>query len=92
VREAASGCEALEIVRSGDVDVILSDWNMPEMSGFGLLTALRADGHSLPFGFVTSECPPEMRARAIDAGARFMLGKPFSADALRDALGKVLRG
>lgn len=90
VREASDGAEALEAVRADEPDVVLSDWNMPNMSGIELLEALRASGFETPFGFVTSEGSPEMRATAESAGALFLIAKPFTADAFREVIEPVL--
>lgn len=86
VREAADGQEALEAVRADEPDVVLSDWNMPNMSGLELLQALRAEGFGTPFGFVTSEGSSEMRQMAEAAGALFLIAKPFTPEAFRDAI------
>ncbi len=90
VREASDGAEALEAVRADEPDVVLSDWNMPNMTGIDLLRALRAEGFSTPFGFVTSEGSQEMRDQAEAAGALFLIAKPFTADTFRDAIEPVL--
>ncbi len=62
--EAVDGLHALEVVAQEPPDVVLCDWNMPQMSGLELLTALRSAGWRIPFGFVTSEASPQMRAAA----------------------------
>jgi two-component system chemotaxis response regulator CheY len=90
VREAADGAQALAAVRADEPDVVLSDWNMPEMTGIELLRELRALGFGTPFGFVTSEGSPEMREAAEEAGALFLIAKPFTAEAFRDAIEPVL--
>ena len=90
VREASDGAEALEAVRADEPDVVLSDWNMPNMSGIELLNALRAEGFETPFGFVTSEGSPEMRATADAAGALFLIAKPFTAESFREVIEPVL--
>lgn len=90
VREAADGQEALEAVRADEPDVVLSDWNMPNLTGIDLLRRLRAEGFSTPFGFVTSEGSDEMRSTAEEAGALFLIAKPFTADTFRDAIEPVL--
>lgn len=87
--EACNGVEGLEKVASEQPDVVLSDWNMPEMSGIEFLDAVRASGSEVAFGFVTSETGTEYRERAIAAGASFVLAKPFNADLLHDALGAL---
>jgi two-component system, chemotaxis family, chemotaxis protein CheY len=90
VCEAGNGLEALEVVAAESPDLVLCDWNMPEMNGIDLLTTLRANGRDVPFGFVTSEGSPEMRERAENAGALFLIAKPFTPEAFRDALEPVL--
>ena len=86
VHEAADGQEALDAVRAEEPDVVLSDWNMPVMTGLELLRALRAEGFGTPFGFVTSEGSAEMRQMAEEAGALFLIAKPFTPEAFRDAI------
>ena len=88
--EAENGAVALELVRSEAPDLVLSDWNMPEMNGIDLLRALRASGDQVPFGFVTSEGTPEMVERAKSSGALFLIAKPFTADSFRDELDAVV--
>jgi two-component system, chemotaxis family, chemotaxis protein CheY len=87
VDEAENGSDALAKLSSAIPDLILSDWNMPEMGGVDLLRELRSRGCDVPFGFITGNPPtPQMRERATEAGAQFMLTKPFSPQRLRDAL------
>lgn len=90
VQEAANGIEALKVIQAGEPDLVLSDWNMPDMSGLELLQTLRAQGSKVRFGFVTSEGSPEMRHKAAEAGALFLISKPFTADAMKVTLNKVL--
>ncbi len=88
--EAADGAEAFDLVQKESPDLVLSDWNMPNMSGIQLLGALRGAGLDVPFGFVTSEGSQEMRDKAEAAGALFLIAKPFTADTFRDALDPIL--
>ena len=90
VVEAADGAEALAKVAEHAPDLVLSDWNMPNMTGIELLRALRSDGSQVPFGFVTSEGSDEMRTTAEQAGALFVLVKPFTPEGFRDALSAVI--
>jgi two-component system chemotaxis response regulator CheY len=90
VLEAENGREALELVAEHRPDLILSDWNMPEMTGIQFLSALRARGDSTPFCFVTSEGSDEMREQAAAAGALGLIAKPFTADAFSDLLSSVV--
>ena len=88
--EAANGVEGLAAVAQHDPDLVLSDWNMPEMDGIDLLAALRSRGDATPFGFVTSEGSSEMVGRAEAAGAMFVITKPFTAEGFREKLEPVL--
>lgn len=82
VVEAENGAVALQTISGGGVDLVLSDWNMPDMNGIDLLTNLRAGGNTVPFGFVTSETAGDVRARAFEVGASFIITKPFTSDDL----------
>jgi two-component system chemotaxis response regulator CheY len=88
--EAENGRQALEAIQTDPPDLVLSDWNMPEMSGIELLQALNDASISVPFGFVTSESTGEMRELAIKAGSRFLIVKPFNAETFTEALGPVV--
>jgi len=90
VVEAENGRDALDKVGSEQPDLVLSDWNMPEMTGIECLRALRASGSDVPFGFVTSEGSDEMRSTAAAAGALFLIAKPFTPEAFDAALAPVL--
>ena len=87
--EAENGKQALDIAQTQGPDLILSDWNMPEMNGLELLHATREAGAFVKFGFVTSESTPEMRALAHQAGALFLIAKPFTADEFVDAFTRL---
>jgi two-component system chemotaxis response regulator CheY len=88
--EAENGRQAYELARSESPDLILSDWNMPEMSGLELLHALRDGGSTAPFCFVTSEGSDDMRVTAEAAGAIGLIAKPFSPEAFAKALSQVV--
>jgi two-component system chemotaxis response regulator CheY len=88
--EAVDGVTALAAIESNPPDLILCDWNMPEMSGIELLRTLRASGNEVHFGFVTSESTPAMRNTADENGAMFLIAKPFTAETFSTALAGVL--
>lgn len=90
VVEAVDGQEGLAQVSAERPDLILSDWNMPNLTGIDFLATLRASGDTTPFGFVTSEGSTEMRERATSAGALFLIAKPFTPEAFSDVLTPVL--
>ena len=88
--EAEDGRDAYDKVQSEHPDLVLSDWNMPNMTGIECLQALRSSGSGVPFGFVTSEGSPEMREKAANAGALFLIAKPFNEETFKDVLDGVI--
>lgn len=84
--EAADGAAALEAIKADPPDLVLSDWNMPKLSGIDLLKELKTAGCDVKFGFVTSESTPEMREMSRQAGALFLIAKPFNEDTFREVL------
>jgi two-component system chemotaxis response regulator CheY len=88
--EAVNGAEALKLIRVSPPDLVMADWNMPEMSGIELLKTLRAEGNLVKMGFVTSESDPAMRDMAFQSGALFMITKPFTPDSLKAVLAPVM--
>ncbi|MGZ4651153.1 MAG: response regulator [Kineosporiaceae bacterium] len=91
VLEAEDGRQALELAQRHAPDLILSDWNMPGLTGLQVLTTLRARGVATPFCFVTSEGSEEMREQAAAAGALGLIAKPFTAETFSDLLSEVVR-
>jgi two-component system chemotaxis response regulator CheY len=91
VAEAESGNEALTLLSKEKVDLILSDWNMPGMSGLDLLVALRGAKNATRFGFITSQSTPEMHERARQSGALFLIAKPFTPETFQEVLRPLLR-
>ena len=89
IDEAETAVQALEEILSDPPDLVLCDWNMLPMTGIDLLTTLRASGSTVKLGFVTSEGTEPIREEARAAGASFLVTKPFTADELRDAIGRV---
>ena len=90
--EGVDGADALEKIKAKCPDLVLSDWNMPNMTGIELLKSLNAEGIKVQFGFVTSEGTPEMRTTAAENGALFLIAKPFNADTFKEKIGEVLAG
>jgi len=88
--EAADGRQAWDKYLDDKPHLVISDWNMPGMTGVELLRALRSAGHTVPFGFVTSECTTEMQDAAAAAGALFFITKPFTAERFTEILTPVL--
>ena len=90
IGEAANGVQALETMATEKPRLILSDWNMPEMSGIEFLGMLRVKKNMTPFGFITSEASADIKKIALAAGASFLLTKPFSPDDVQSALEPIL--
>jgi len=80
----------LEKLRTESPMLILSDWNMPQMSGIDFLIQLRADRNLVPFGFITSETSKGIRELAMRSGATFLISKPFTPEDVQNALTPVL--
>ena len=87
---AGNGQEAIALFESFPPDLILADWNMPVMNGLALLEYIKANKPSIKLGFVTSEQTEEMRAKALEAGALFSIGKPFTIEDFQQALEGIL--
>jgi two-component system chemotaxis response regulator CheY len=90
VQEAANGVEALEAIGKAPPTLVISDWNMPEMSGIELLRELNARKAGVRFGFVTTEGTSDMRAMADEAGALFLIAKPFTPEQFESTLRPLL--
>jgi len=84
--EAEDGVQGLEKIKSEAPELVLCDWNMPNMTGIELLEELGNQGVSVDFGFVTTEASEEMRTRAREAGAKFLVSKPFTEESIKAAL------
>ena len=89
VAEAGDGKEGLERLRAaGPVDLVLVDWNMPEMDGYEFVRAVRAESQwsGVRLLLVTSETEGARMSAALEAGANEYLMKPFGKEAVRDKL------
>ncbi len=90
ISQAADGALALEHIKGSEPDVVLCDWNMPNMTGPELLAALNDEGINPKFGFVTTEGTDAMREKAEELGARFVITKPFTPESFKAELDKYL--
>ncbi|MDD2720986.1 MAG: chemotaxis response regulator CheY [Gallionella sp.] len=93
VQEAEDGVQALSKLRSESFDFVVSDWNMPNMTGIDLLRAIRADAKlkHLPVLMVTAEAKRENIIEAAQAGASGYVVKPFTAATLDEKLKKIFQ-
>jgi two-component system chemotaxis response regulator CheY len=90
--EAEDGVNALKILKSQKIDFVVSDWNMPNMSGLELLKAVRADEdlNTLPFLMVTAEALQENVVAAVKAGVSNYIVKPFTSETLDEKIKKIM--
>ena len=86
IEQAADGQIALDKIKESAPDLILCDWNMPNMTGPELLEALNEEGITPTFGFVTTEGSNELRAKAQSLGAKFLITKPFTPESFQAEL------
>lgn len=91
IEEAEDGNVALQKLRASKFDFVVTDWNMPNMTGIELLRAIRADAalKHLPVLMVTAEARKENIIEAAQAGASGYVVKPFTAATLDEKLKKV---
>ena len=91
VQEAEDGVEALNKLRGENFDFVVSDWNMPNMTGIELLRNIRGDDalKHLPVLMVTAEAKKENIIEAAQAGASGYVVKPFTAATLDEKLKKI---
>ncbi|OPY85213.1 MAG: Chemotaxis protein CheY [Smithella sp. PtaU1.Bin162] len=90
--EAEDGVMALKALKSQKIDVVVSDWNMPNMSGLELLKAVRADADlaKTPFLMVTAEALQDNVVAAVKAGVNNYIVKPFTAEVLNEKIKKIM--
>lgn len=92
VAQAEDGIEALEWLEHNEVDVLITDINMPRLDGFGLIEQLRGEDRlhrDRPILVLTTESSDEKRQRARQAGATGWIVKPFDAEKLATAVRRV---
>ncbi len=92
ITEADDGNTALPILKQGNIDFLVTDWNMPGMAGLDLLKAVRADPAlaKLPVLLVTAEAKREQIVEAAQAGVNGYVVKPFTAQTLKEKIEKIL--
>jgi two-component system chemotaxis response regulator CheY len=91
VDEAEDGVVALQKLHGGNFQFVVTDWNMPNMTGIDLLKAIRADAtlKHLPVLMITAEAKKENIIEAAQSGASGYIVKPFTAGTLDEKLGKI---
>jgi two-component system chemotaxis response regulator CheY len=93
MREAENGQLAMDQLKNKKADFVVSDWNMPVMTGIDLLRAIRADEvlKTIPVLMVTAEAKQENILEAVQAGVSNYIIKPFNAATLQEKLNKIFR-
>ena len=90
--EAGNGREGIDKVSEGPVDLIITDWNMPEMNGIEFIRALRTmDGkQTLPVLMVTTNAAKDDIVEALRAGVNNYVVKPFTPDTIKEKIDAVM--
>jgi two-component system chemotaxis response regulator CheY len=93
IEEAENGKEALEKLRAEAYGLVVSDWNMPVMTGIELLRAVRADDllKHIPVLMVTAEAQKDNVIEAVQAGVSHYIVKPFTAESLQEKINKIFQ-
>ena len=93
IKDADDGTTALAKLKEEKFDFVISDWNMPKMSGLELLKTVKADADlkDTPFMMVTAEALKENIIAAIQAGANDYIVKPFNASTLEEKIKKIFK-
>ncbi|MCX8022141.1 MAG: response regulator [Syntrophorhabdaceae bacterium] len=91
VVEAENGRHALDVLRKEEIDLIISDWIMPEMTGIDFLKACKSDDaiKNIPFLMVTAEAQKDCILEAIKSGVDNYIVKPFTPEKLQGAIDKA---
>lgn len=91
IEEADDGATALPMLKQGNFDFLVTDWNMPGMTGIDLLKAVRADPAlaNLPVLMVTAEAKREQIIMAAQAGVNGYVVKPFNGPTLKEKIDKI---
>jgi len=94
ISEADDGKAALKALKGEKFDLILCDWNMPEMSGLEVLKQMKSDDafKDIPFVMVTAEAQKDNIIEAVKAGVNSYIVKPFTAETIGEKLKKMFGG
>jgi two-component system chemotaxis response regulator CheY len=92
ILEAANGVEGLDVLAKNNVDMIITDWNMPEMDGLTFVKTLRSkeEYKETPILMVTTEAAKEDILTALRSGVNNYVVKPFTPDTLQEKVNKLL--
>jgi two-component system chemotaxis response regulator CheY len=90
VTEAADGLEALACIKASRPDLMLVDWNMPNMDGITLVRKVRESDKTLPMIMVTTEAEKTRVVEALKAGVNNYVVKPFTAETLAEKINQTM--
>lgn len=90
VDQAADGVEAVDATQEKDYDLVLMDWNMPNMLGIDAVRAIRASGKKMPIIMVTTEAEKVRVIDALKAGATNYIIKPFEPTTIVSKIQEVM--
>lgn len=93
IDEAENGQDGLQKLKTRKYDFVVSDWNMPVMTGIEMLRAIRADEQlkAIPVLMVTAEAQQRNLVEAVQAGVSNYIVKPFTAETLQEKLAKIFK-
>lgn len=91
VIEAGGAKEALQKLAAGGIDIMLSDVNMPEITGIEMVKVVKTKMPNLPIVMVTTESSPELKQQMLDAGANGIITKPFPPEELAKVLAPLVK-
>ena len=93
LEEAENGQEALTKLKADNYGFVVSDWNMPVMTGIDMLRAIRADEKlkTTPVLMVTAEAQQSNLVEAVQAGVSNYIVKPFTAETLQEKIAKIFK-
>ena len=93
IEEAENGQEGLQKLKADNFGFVVSDWNMPVMTGIDMLRAIRADDKlkTTPVLMVTAEAQQANLIEAVQAGVSNYIVKPFTAETMQEKIGKIFK-
>nr|WP_279341421.1 response regulator [Geothrix sp. SG200] len=90
VVEGENGRSGLEQLDRGGVDLIITDWDMPEMDGIAFARAVRSRGATMPILMVTTHAATQDIVQALEAGVSTYVVKPFTQESLKEKIDSLL--
>ena len=90
VAEAEDGEEGLKLAIKGDIDLVISDLNMPKMDGLAMCAHMREQGINTPVFMLTTQCTPQLKAEATRLSVKAWIVKPHNKVTLIKGIAKVL--